>query len=49
MAAYFALYSIGRLWIEALRIDEASNLARVLESISGYLVQFSLLAFLIGP
>ena len=27
MAAYFALYSIGRLWIEALRIDEASNLA----------------------
>ena len=27
MASYFALYSIGRLWIEALRIDEASNLA----------------------
>ena len=27
MAAYFAFYSIGRLWIEALRIDEASNLA----------------------
>ena len=24
---YFALYSIGRLWIEALRIDEASKLA----------------------
>ena len=27
MVAYFAFYSIGRLWIEALRIDEASNLA----------------------
>ena len=27
MAAYFAFYSIGRLWIEALRIDEATNIA----------------------
>ena len=26
MAAYFAFYSIGRLWIEALRIDEATKL-----------------------
>ena len=26
MAAYFISYSIGRLWIEALRIDEASKL-----------------------
>ena len=26
MAVYFISYSIGRLWIEALRIDEASKL-----------------------
>ncbi|MEC9211221.1 MAG: prolipoprotein diacylglyceryl transferase family protein, partial [Actinomycetota bacterium] len=26
MVAYFISYSIGRLWIEALRIDEASKL-----------------------
>ena len=25
--AYFALYSVGRLWVEALRIDEATELA----------------------
>ena len=24
---YFALYSIGRIWVEALRIDEATNIA----------------------
>jgi len=26
-AAYLAIYSIGRLWIEALRVDEASEIA----------------------
>ncbi len=26
LAAYFTFYSIGRLWVEALRIDEASQL-----------------------
>ena len=25
LLAYFALYSIGRLWVEALRIDEATQ------------------------
>ena len=24
---YFALYSIGRIWVEALRIDEATDIA----------------------
>jgi prolipoprotein diacylglyceryl transferase len=28
-AAYLALYSIGRLWVEALRIDEANEIAGV--------------------
>jgi prolipoprotein diacylglyceryl transferase len=28
-AAYLALYSIGRLWVEALRVDEANEIAGV--------------------
>ena len=29
LVAYFLLYSIGRLWVEALRIDEATQLGGI--------------------